>query len=76
VLAEVVSVRGHRICLTLRQWLHISENYDYMAGNRSLVLETIADPNKRLIGEASETLAFRVRAKGIQMWIRLPSTND
>ena len=24
VLAEVVSVRGHRIRLTLRQWLHIS----------------------------------------------------
>ena len=37
VLAEVVSVRGHRIRLTLRQWLHISENHDYMAGNRTLV---------------------------------------
>ena len=31
VLAEVVSVRGHRIRLTLQQWLHISENHDYMA---------------------------------------------
>jgi hypothetical protein len=36
VLAEVISVRGHRIRLTLRQWLHISENHDYMAGNRTL----------------------------------------
>jgi hypothetical protein len=35
-LAEVVSVRGHRIRLTLRQRLHISENHDYMAGNRTL----------------------------------------
>jgi hypothetical protein len=28
VLAEVVSVHGHQIRLTLRQWLHISENHD------------------------------------------------
>jgi hypothetical protein len=54
VLAEVVSVRGHRIRLTLRQWLHSSENHDYMAGNRTLVLETIANPDDLM---ASETLA-------------------
>ena len=59
VLAEVISVRGHPIRLTLQQWLHISENHDYMAGNRSLVLEIIADPDKLLVGEASETLALR-----------------
>src|SRR4029434_5201459 len=59
VLAEVVSVRRHRIRLTLRQWLHISENHDYMAGNRPLVLETIADPDDLLAGEAGETLALR-----------------
>jgi hypothetical protein len=110
VLAEVVSVRGHRIRLTLRQWLHMSENHDYMAGNRTLVLETIADPDELLAGEAGETLALRaysqtnltaktavvvyrdepdgfitawltsradrVRAKGVQVWIRLPSTSD
>jgi hypothetical protein len=111
VLAEVVSVRGHRIRLTARQWLHISENHDYMAGNRSLVLETIADPDELLVGEAGETLALRaypqtnltaktavvvyrdepdgfiitawltsradrVRAKGVRVWIRSPSTSD
>ena len=59
VLAEVVSVPGHRIRLTLRQWLHISENHDYMAGNRTLVLETIADPDELVAGEAGETLALR-----------------
>ena len=58
-LAEVVSVRGHRIRLTLRQWLHISENHDYMAGNRTLVLETIANPDALVAGEAGETLALR-----------------
>ena len=63
VLAEVVSVHGHRIRLTLRQWLHISENHDYMAGNRSLVLETIADPDELLVGEAGETLALRAYAQ-------------
>jgi hypothetical protein len=59
-LAEVFSVRGHRIRLTLRQWVHIIENHDYMAGNRELVLETIADPDELVEGEAAETLALRV----------------
>ena len=111
VLAEVVSVHGHRIRLTLRQWLHISENHDYMAGNRTLVLETIADPDALVAGEGGETLALRaypqtnltaktavvgyrdepdgfiitawltsradrVRATGVQVWIRSPSTSD
>ena len=111
VLAEVVSVHGHRIRLTLRQWLHISENHDYMAGNRTLVLETIVNPDELVAGEAGETLALRaypqtsltaktavvvyrdepdgfiitawltsradrVRAKGVRIWTRLPSTND
>jgi hypothetical protein len=59
-LAEVFSVRNHRIRLTLRQWVHIIENHDYMAGNRELVLETIADPDELVEGEADETLALRV----------------
>jgi hypothetical protein len=59
-LAEVFSVRGHRIRLTLRQWVHIIENHDYMAGNRELVLETMADPDELVEGEAGETLALRV----------------
>jgi hypothetical protein len=110
VLAEVVSVHGHRIRLTLRQWLHISENHDYMAGNRTLVLETISDPDELMVGEVGETLALRaypqtnltaktavlvyrdepdgfiiaawltsradrVRTKGVQVWIRSPSTS-
>ena len=59
VLTEVVSVRSYRIRLTLRQWLHISENHDYMASNRALVLETIADPDELVAGEVGETLALR-----------------
>lgn len=59
VLAEVVSVHGHRIRLTLRQWLHISENHDYMAGNRTLVVETIAAPDELVASETGETLALR-----------------
>ena len=58
-LAEVFSVRGRRIRLTLRQWVHIIENHDYMAGNRELVLETIIDPDELVQGEAGETLALR-----------------
>lgn len=59
VVAEVSSVRGHRIRLTIRQWVHIIENHDYMAGNRELVLETVADPDELLQGEAGATLALR-----------------
>ena len=111
VLAEVVSVRGHRIRLTLRQWRHISENHDYMADNRPLVLETIVAPDELVVGETGETLALRaypqsnltaktavvvyrdepggfiitawltsradrVRAKGVRVWTRSPSTSD
>ena len=109
VVAEVRSVYGHRIRLTLRQWVHIIENHDYMAGNRELVLETVADPDELLEGEAGEVLALRaypltnltaktavvvyreepdgfvitawltsrpeqVRARGVQVWTRSPST--
>lgn len=59
VLAEVLSVQGHRVRLTLRQWVHITENHDYMAGNRELVLETLTDPDELLAGGAGETLALR-----------------
>jgi hypothetical protein len=59
VVAEVYAVRGHQIRLTLRQWVHIIENHDYMAGNRELVLETVADPDELLEGEADATLALR-----------------
>jgi hypothetical protein len=45
--------------LTLRQWFHINENHDYMAGNRASVLEAIADPDELVAGEAGETLALR-----------------
>jgi hypothetical protein len=58
-LILVVSVQGHRIHLTLRQWIHIIENHDYMAGNRELVLETIADPDQLIAGEDGEILALR-----------------
>ena len=59
ILAEVISVRGHRIHLTLRQWTHITENHDYMAGNRELVLESIADPDELIQGEGGEVVALR-----------------
>jgi hypothetical protein len=60
ILTEVFSVQGHRIRLTLRQWVHIMENHDYMAGNRELVLDTIADPDELIEGEGGEILALRV----------------
>ena len=59
MLAEVRAVSGHIIRLTLRQWAHIIENHDYMAGNRELVLETVAEPDELVRGESGVILALR-----------------
>ncbi|KPK77827.1 MAG: hypothetical protein AMJ89_01740 [candidate division Zixibacteria bacterium SM23_73] len=48
------SVSGKVIRLTLKQWLHIVESHDYMAGNMPKVIETVSLPGyivKRFKGE-------------------------
>lgn len=58
-LQTVVSVHGHTIRVTLRQWTHITEAHDYMAGNLDKVLETIAEPGRIIEGTQGESLALR-----------------
>jgi len=62
-LAETVSWNDHLIRVTSRQWAHIVEAHDYMAGNLDKVLETLADPDSLAEGEAGATLALRLYAE-------------
>lgn len=55
----VISFNGNSIRLTMKQWLHIVENHDYMAGNIDKVLETIAEPVELITGKNGEVLALR-----------------
>jgi hypothetical protein len=59
VLQTVISIRGHAVRLTVKQWMHIIEAHDYMAGNMDKVLETLADPLEVIDGKDGESLALR-----------------
>jgi hypothetical protein len=59
VLQTVISVNGHVIRITEKQWAHVTENHDYMSGNLDKILETLADPERIVEGEQGEVLALR-----------------
>jgi hypothetical protein len=59
VLYTVVSIHGNVIRITSRQWAHITEAHDYMAGNMDKIIETIAEPSRVIVGSQNETLALR-----------------
>ncbi len=54
------AVSGNNIRLTERQWTHIVEAHDYMAGNMDKVLETLEEPDSVIEGDAGESLALRL----------------
>ena len=59
ILQTAVSVHGHTIRITARQWAHVTEAHDYMSGNLDKVLETLAEPSRIIAGESGESLALR-----------------
>src|SRR5258708_956744 len=59
VVETTVSVLGNTIRITVRQWTHITESHDYMAGNLDKVLETLAEPLRIIEGPHGESLALR-----------------
>lgn len=59
VLQTVVSVHGHTIRITARQWAHVTEAHDYMSGNLDKVLETLGEPSRVIAGGEGESLALR-----------------
>ena len=58
-LHTATSVHNHQIRVTYKQWAHVTENHDYMAGNLDKVLETITEPGRIIRGTQGESLALR-----------------
>jgi hypothetical protein len=52
------------IRLTDERWTHISEEHAEVAGLRLNVLETVANPDRIVVGGAGELLALRTQADG------------
>jgi len=50
---------GTLIKLTHKQWAHILESHDYMAGNLDLVFESIEDPDFIVEGWTNELIALK-----------------
>lgn len=53
------SKNGVIIRLTYKQWVHILESHDYMAGNSELVMETVEDPDYIVSGWTDELVALK-----------------
>lgn len=58
-LYTIKSVSGNVIRITAKQWAHVIEAHDYMAGNMDKVLETLAEPERIVEGKQGESLALR-----------------
>ncbi len=59
ILSTVPSIDRHTVRLTHKQWVHITESHDYMAGNQEKVLETVTDPDRLVTGDLGATIALR-----------------
>lgn len=59
ILGVVRSVSGKLIRLTIKQWAHIIESHDYMAGNMDKVLETVNLPDFIARGSRGELIALK-----------------
>jgi hypothetical protein len=47
------------IRLTYKQWAHIIDSHDYMAGNMDMVLESVENPNYLVRGWTDELIALK-----------------
>jgi len=59
VIEVVVSKNGIPIRLTYKQWAHIVETHDYMAGCIDIVLETLSEPDCIVQGWTDELIALK-----------------
>lgn len=59
VVGIVISKNGIPIKLTHKQWAHILESHDYMAGNLDLVFESLEDPDFIVEGWTNELIALK-----------------
>lgn len=61
---SVKSKNNKLIRLTDERWAHITEEHCELAGMRTDVLETVASPDKIVMGNAGELLAAKEIAQG------------
>lgn len=59
MILSAKSKNGVIIRLTYKQWVHILESHDYMAGNSDLVMETVEDPDYIISGWTDELVALK-----------------
>jgi len=64
MLAIVTSKQGVPIRLTDERWAHITEEHDELAGLRLEVLQTLAEPERIVVGRTGELLALRELERG------------
>ena len=63
IVGVTISKNGVSIRLTYKQWVHIIESHDYMAGNLDLVLESIENPDYIVRGWTDELIALKYYEK-------------
>ncbi len=59
LLETTKSVFGKTVLLTIKQWYHIVESHDYMAGNVDKIMETVNAPDCIVKGFKGELLAVK-----------------
>ena len=59
IIGITTSISGKEIRLTLKQWFHIVESHNYMAGNVEKILETVNKPDLIVKGYKEEFIALK-----------------
>lgn len=59
IIETTRSISGQAIRLTLKQWFHITESHDYMAGNIANIMETVNSPDYIVKGSKGELIALK-----------------
>jgi hypothetical protein len=58
-MRAAISKNGVLIRLTHKQWAHIVDSHDYMAGNMDVVMESVEDPDYIVRGWTDEPIALK-----------------
>jgi len=58
-LSLIPSKNGVPIRLTAERWTHITEEHAELSGRRADLLQTLAEPQRILLGQRGELLALR-----------------
>jgi hypothetical protein len=59
IIETTRSISGKIVRLTLKQWFHITESHNYMAGNIDNIMETVNSPDYIVRGLKDELIAVK-----------------